>query len=67
MNEQKIPVIIDTDPGHDDIIAMLLAISHPKIDVLAITTAQGNQTLDKTTRNALRLKEFIRTSRSGYM
>lgn len=59
MNEKRIPLIIDTDPGHDDVIAMLLALSNPKIDVLAITTVQGNQTLDKTTRNALRMKEFI--------
>lgn len=56
----KIPLIIDTDPGHDDVVAILLAISSPLIDVRAITTVQGNQTLDKTTANALRLRDFIK-------
>ena len=46
-------IILDCDPGHDDAIAILLAYGNPEIDLLAITTVVGNQTLDKVTRNAL--------------
>lgn len=46
-------VILDCDPGHDDAMAILLAAGHPSIDLLAITTCAGNQTLQKVTRNAL--------------
>ncbi|MBE3595751.1 MAG: nucleoside hydrolase [Hydrogenibacillus sp.] len=53
------PVIIDCDPGHDDAIAILLALSHPQLEVKAITTVHGNQTLPKVTDNALRLLTAI--------
>lgn len=46
-------IILDCDPGHDDAIAMLLAHGNPNIDLLAVTTVAGNQTLEKVTRNAL--------------
>jgi purine nucleosidase len=46
-------IILDCDPGHDDAIALLLAHGSPGIDLLAVTTVVGNQTLDKVTRNAL--------------
>ncbi len=46
-------IILDCDPGHDDVIAILLAHGNPNIELLAITTVVGNQTLDKVTRNAL--------------
>ncbi|WP_323835903.1 uridine-preferring nucleoside hydrolase UriH [Photorhabdus africana] len=46
-------IILDCDPGHDDAIAMLLAHGNPNIELLAVTTVVGNQTLDKVTRNAL--------------
>ncbi|WP_086956506.1 nucleoside hydrolase [Xenorhabdus innexi] len=46
-------IILDCDPGHDDAIAMLLAHGNPDIELLAVTTVVGNQTLDKVTRNAL--------------
>ncbi|WP_350305966.1 uridine-preferring nucleoside hydrolase UriH [Photorhabdus viridis] len=46
-------IILDCDPGHDDAIAMLLAHGNPNIELLAVTTVAGNQTLDKVTRNAL--------------
>ena len=46
-------IILDCDPGHDDAVAMLLAHGNPKIDLLAVTTVAGNQTLDKVTANAL--------------
>lgn len=47
------PIILDCDPGHDDAVAMLLAWGNPAVDLLAVTTVAGNQTLDKVTRNAL--------------
>lgn len=49
------PVIIDCDPGHDDALALLLAAGDPRLRLLGVTTVAGNQTLDKTTRNALRI------------
>lgn len=45
-------IILDCDPGHDDAIALLLAYGSPAIDLLAVTTVAGNQTLEKVTRNA---------------
>jgi pyrimidine-specific ribonucleoside hydrolase len=47
------PIILDCDPGHDDAIAILLALASPELDLIGVTTVAGNQTLDKTTRNAL--------------
>jgi inosine-uridine nucleoside N-ribohydrolase len=55
---EAIPVIVDCDPGHDDAIALLLALGGPELDVLAVTTVHGNQTLEKTTTNALRVLEL---------
>ena len=46
-------IILDCDPGHDDAVAILLAHGSPAIDLLAVTTVVGNQTLEKVTRNAL--------------
>ena len=48
-------IILDVDPGHDDAMAILLASASPAIDLLAITTVAGNQTLPKTTLNARRV------------
>ncbi|WP_121823051.1 nucleoside hydrolase [Halostella salina] len=45
-------VILDCDPGHDDAIAALLALTAPDLSVRAVTTVAGNQTLAKTTENA---------------
>lgn len=45
-------IVLDCDPGHDDAVAMMLALGNPAIEVLAITTVGGNQTIDKVTRNA---------------
>lgn len=56
---KKIPVILDGDPGHDDAIAWVLANSRPELDILAITTIGGNQTLAKTTYNAGRIMSLI--------
>ncbi|MGL4860671.1 MAG: nucleoside hydrolase [Enterobacteriaceae bacterium] len=46
-------IILDCDPGLDDAVAMLLAHGSPDIELLAVTTVVGNQTLEKVTRNAL--------------
>jgi len=48
-------IIIDCDPGHDDAMAILLAHGNPEIELCAITTVAGNQTLEKTTLNARRI------------
>jgi inosine-uridine nucleoside N-ribohydrolase len=52
------PVILDCDPGHDDAIAILLALASPELELLGVTTVAGNQTIEKTTANALRVLEF---------
>jgi inosine-uridine nucleoside N-ribohydrolase len=52
-------VIIDCDPGHDDAIAVLLALASPELEVLGVTTTYGNQTLEKTTANAIRVLELV--------
>ena len=51
----KRKIILDCDPGHDDAIAILLAAHHPDIELLAITTVAGNQSVEKTTHNALKV------------
>ena len=53
------PIVIDCDPGHDDAIAILLAIASPEVELRGITTVAGNQTLEKTTRNALKVLELV--------
>ena len=52
-------IVIDTDPGQDDAVAMLLALAEPdRLDVAGITTVNGNVGLDKTTANGLRIVEL---------
>jgi len=53
-----VPILIDCDPGHDDAIAILLALASPELELVGISTVAGNQTLDKTTRNALKVLEL---------
>lgn len=50
-------IILDTDPGIDDAMAILFAEAHPAIDLLAITTVFGNATIENGTHNALWLKQ----------
>jgi len=52
------PIVIDCDPGHDDAIAILLALASPEVELRGISTVAGNQTVDKTTRNALKVLEL---------
>lgn len=56
MSKRKI--IMDCDPGHDDAIALLLAYSNDKLDVLGVTVTGGNQTLVKTLQNAKNVLEY---------
>jgi pyrimidine-specific ribonucleoside hydrolase len=49
-----IPIILDCDPGHDDMVAILLALASPQLEVRGITTVGGNATIEHTTENALR-------------
>ncbi len=59
MKDGKVPIIIDCDPGHDDAIALVIALASEKLDVLAVTCVAGNQTLDKTSNNARRILTFL--------
>lgn len=52
-------IILDCDPGHDDAVAMMLAQGNPEIELLAVTTVGGNQTLPKVTDNARRIATLI--------
>src|SRR5699024_2987003 len=52
-------MILDCDPGHDDALAIMLAAGDPAIDLLAITTVGGNQTLRKVTHNALAVCSIV--------
>lgn len=53
------PIILDVDPGHDDAIALMMACGHPGLDLLAVTAVAGNVSLEKTTRNALRVLSLV--------
>jgi inosine-uridine nucleoside N-ribohydrolase len=52
-------LILDCDPGHDDAIALLLALASPEVRLLGVTTVAGNQTLTKTTANAIRVLDHV--------
>jgi len=53
----KKKIILDTDPGIDDAMAILFAEAHPEIELIGITTVYGNATIDNGTQNALYLKQ----------
>lgn len=57
--DKKRRIIIDCDPGHDDAVAIMLAARNPKLELLGITTVNGNQTLEKVTRNALNVCQCL--------
>jgi len=57
---RKIPVIIDCDPGIDDVMALLLAFSSDELDIKLITTEPGNQTQDKTIYNARAFTSYMK-------
>lgn len=55
----KIPVIVDCDPGHDDMMALVIACCSPELDVKLVTTVAGNKPLELVTRNALNVMHYI--------
>lgn len=57
MTTDRIPLLIDTDPGVDDALALLMAFADPRHRVVGLTIAAGNVGLDHTVRNALKLCE----------
>ncbi|MDA3739365.1 C4-dicarboxylate transporter DcuC [Enterococcus faecalis] len=59
MDTKKRPIIIDTDPGIDDAVALAIALNHPNLEVRLITTVAGNVDVEKTTNNALKLVDFF--------
>ena len=53
-------IIIDGDPGHDDIIAFLVALAHKQeLEILGFTTVCGNNLLDKVTNNILKVIDYL--------
>ncbi|KAI0344690.1 nucleoside hydrolase [Trametopsis cervina] len=65
-SQRRIPVIIDTDPGVDDILAILLALASPEIDIKAIIVTFGNTDVDAAYLNILRLYNvLLRQSQSA--
>ena len=56
---KKIPLIIDTDPGVDDTIAIIMAAASDKYEIKALTATHGNVGLEGTSRNALLLADFL--------
>ena len=56
----RIPIIIDCDPGVDDIVALLLAFASPELEILAVTTVAGNVSAKLTARNAAMVREVAR-------
>jgi inosine-uridine nucleoside N-ribohydrolase len=52
-------VLLDCDPGHDDAMAIMLALASPEVELVGITTVAGNQTLECTTANAIRVLDLL--------
>lgn len=58
----KIPIIMDCDPGWDDTIAIIMALSNDKLDVKAVTCVSGNVSVEKTTENAKKVLNFMKSN-----
>ena len=52
-----IPALLDCDPGHDDALALLLALASPELELLGVSAVAGNVELSQTAANALRIRE----------
>jgi inosine-uridine nucleoside N-ribohydrolase len=55
----KKPIIIDTDPGHDDALAIILLEKSGLVDIKAVTTVAGNSTIEKVTNNARYILDLV--------
>ncbi len=55
----RIPIILDTDPGHDDAFAIMMALASDRLELLGLTTVAGNSPIENTTKNALRILERV--------
>ncbi|MCU4743050.1 nucleoside hydrolase [Natronoglomus mannanivorans] len=53
------PLLVDTDPGCDDALAILLALEHADLEVVGLTTVHGNASIDATTHNARSILELL--------
>lgn len=53
-------IILDCDPGHDDALAMMIAVASDDVKLFAVTTSAGNQTPDKTLNNAMRILTLMK-------
>ncbi|MCY4447385.1 MAG: nucleoside hydrolase [Chloroflexi bacterium] len=58
-------VILDTDPGTDDALALMMALNSPDLRVEGVTTVGGNASLTDTTDNAIRLVEYLDEERGA--
>lgn len=56
---EKRKIILDCDPGHDDAVAIMLAGSYDGFELLGITVEAGNQTIQKTARNAINMIKYL--------
>ena len=59
MSASPIPIVLDCDPGHDDAIAIMVALGSPEVELRAVTTVAGNAPLHRTTANAIRVLDFL--------
>ena len=57
--KMKRNIVLDCDPGHDDAVAILLAGKNPNLNLLGISVVAGNQTIEKTARNALNVATYL--------
>ncbi len=55
-------IILDCDPGHDDALAIMLALASPELEVLGITVSYGNVGLENTLNNALKIRQLCGSS-----
>lgn len=56
---EKRKIILDSDPGHDDAVAIMLAGSYEGFELLGITVEAGNQTIEKTARNTMNMVKYL--------
>jgi len=56
---QRIPIILDGDPGHDDAVAWVLAFARKELDVRGVVSVSGNASIERTTRNMLQIMTLL--------